>query len=125
MATLDASAEHTWPDTLAIMGWSVDPEGFGVIFDRSIPAFAAAKLRGGMETLLARHGRCPPDQCRAVRLSPGRDEGRRGDRAFAATRPGRLSTSEREVLRKHGNMSAPTALFVLKRVLERGDARTI
>ena len=28
---------------------------------------------------------------------------------------------ERAVLREHGNMSAPTALFVLKRVLEAGE----
>ena len=36
------SGQHTWPDTLDIMGWSVDPEGLGVIFDRAIPPFAAA-----------------------------------------------------------------------------------
>ena len=31
------SGQHTWPDTLDIMGWRIDQEGFGVIFDRAIP----------------------------------------------------------------------------------------
>ena len=30
---------------------------------------------------------------------------------------------EREVLRDYGNMSAPTVLFVLERLLERGPSR--
>ena len=38
------TGHHTWPDTLDIMGWKVDPVGFGVIFDQSIPAFARERL---------------------------------------------------------------------------------
>ena len=34
---IEACGEKLWPDTLDIMGWSVDPEGFGVIFQRTIP----------------------------------------------------------------------------------------
>ncbi|HEY5409763.1 MAG TPA: hypothetical protein VIJ94_03445, partial [Caulobacteraceae bacterium] len=29
---IEGSGQHTWPDTLDIMGWNVDPSGFGVIF---------------------------------------------------------------------------------------------
>src|SRR4029079_19835848 len=36
---IEATGEKQWPDTLDIMGWSVDPEGFGVIFQRTIPDF--------------------------------------------------------------------------------------
>jgi alkylresorcinol/alkylpyrone synthase len=36
-ATDRAAGEHLWPDTLDIMGWNVDPQGFGVIFQRTIP----------------------------------------------------------------------------------------
>src|SRR5205814_8122218 len=36
---IEATGEKLWPDTLDIMGWSVDPEGFGVIFQRTIPDF--------------------------------------------------------------------------------------
>jgi alkylresorcinol/alkylpyrone synthase len=28
---IEHSGEHLWPDTLDVMGWSVDPQGFGVI----------------------------------------------------------------------------------------------
>src|SRR5262245_10504197 len=38
------TGDHTWTDTLDIMGWQVDPVGFGVIFDQSIPAFAYQRL---------------------------------------------------------------------------------
>ena len=39
-AEVAATGEHTWPDTLDIMGWRVDPQGFGVIFAQAIPPFA-------------------------------------------------------------------------------------
>src|SRR5450631_3979721 len=39
-AAVEMSGQHTWPDTLDIMGWRIDPQGFGVIFDRAIPPFA-------------------------------------------------------------------------------------
>jgi alkylresorcinol/alkylpyrone synthase len=118
LAKLDASAEHTWPDTLAIMGWSVDPEGFGVIFDRSIPAFAATKLRGGMESLLAGMDVAPESVARFV-CHPGGSKVVEAIERSLQLGQGALEI-ERDVLREHGNMSAPTALFVLKRVLERG-----
>ncbi|HEX4096993.1 MAG TPA: type III polyketide synthase, partial [Caulobacteraceae bacterium] len=56
LAEITAAAEHTWPDSLDIMGWNVDPLGFGVIFDRSIPTFAQSNLRPAMEAALARMG---------------------------------------------------------------------
>ena len=40
---IENAGEHLWPDTLDIMGWSVDPEGFGVIFRRTIPEFVTAQ----------------------------------------------------------------------------------
>ena len=47
LAEITRRGEHTWPDSLDIMGWNVDPLGFGVIFDRAIPTFAEANLRAG------------------------------------------------------------------------------
>ncbi|WP_238941573.1 type III polyketide synthase [Jannaschia sp. Os4] len=41
--TVAPGAQHRWPDTLGIMGWDVDDEGLGVVFDRSIPDFATAR----------------------------------------------------------------------------------
>jgi alkylresorcinol/alkylpyrone synthase len=28
VAEMEGGAEHHWPDTLDVMGWSVDPQGF-------------------------------------------------------------------------------------------------
>jgi alkylresorcinol/alkylpyrone synthase len=28
---VEMSGQHTWPETLDIMGWKIDPQGFGVI----------------------------------------------------------------------------------------------
>ena len=42
--SIGATAEHTWPGTLDIMGWSVDPAGFGVVLSRSLPRFVEERL---------------------------------------------------------------------------------
>ena len=52
IATTTRSAEFSWPDTLDIMGWAIDGEGFGVIFDRSIPDFIEARFATAMRRLL-------------------------------------------------------------------------
>jgi alkylresorcinol/alkylpyrone synthase len=113
--TIEGGAEHTWPDTLDIMGWRVDPEGFGVIFDRSIPTFAAEHLRKAMETMLRGLGLGMADVGRFV-FHPGGAKVVEAVELALSLDPGALA-EERGVLRDHGNMSAPTALFVLERVL--------
>src|SRR6201987_598476 len=51
---VEASGEKLWPDTLDIMGWSVDPEGFGVIFQRTIPDFVTENMGPAVREILAR-----------------------------------------------------------------------
>src|SRR5260370_11100157 len=36
LALIEGAGQHMWPDTLDIMGWNVDGQGLGVIFDRDI-----------------------------------------------------------------------------------------
>ena len=117
-AHLAASAERTWPDTLDIMGWRIDATGLGVIFARSIPPFVAENLRPAMESMLQQDGREIEDVDRFV-CHPG------GVKVIAALErslslPQGSLDHEREVLADHGNMSAPTALFVLDRVRQAG-----
>src|ERR1700687_4846579 len=50
---IENAGEHLWPDTLGIMGWSVDPEGFGVVFQRTIPEFVTAHLKPAVVQILA------------------------------------------------------------------------
>jgi alkylresorcinol/alkylpyrone synthase len=115
LAEVTGAAEHTWPGTLDIMGWNVDPLGFGVIFDRSIPTFAEANLRPAMDGALTQMGLTMADVDRFV-CHPGGSKVIEAMEKSLDLGQGAL-TFEREVLSDHGNMSAPTAIFVLERAL--------
>ncbi|MEJ0095933.1 MAG: type III polyketide synthase [Methylocella sp.] len=113
---VEGAGEYLWPDTLDIMGWSVDPEGFGVIFQSSIPAFVHENMRTAVSDILARFDLSIDDVERFI-CHPG---GARVVKALeAALSLGQGSLDhERSVLADHGNMSAPTVLFVLERMLK-------
>lgn len=113
-ATVSASAQHTWPDTLDIMGWRIDPTGLGVIFARSIPPFAREHLRAAMQSMLA-GGPVAFDEVDRFICHPGGAKVIEALEHALSIDQGGLD-HERAVLRDHGNMSAPTALFVLDRV---------
>ena len=118
LAFVEASGEHTWPNTLDIMGWTIEPEGLGVIFAQAIPPFVHANVGPAIRGILARSGHTLEGVDRFV-CHPG------GKRVVLALEyalslaPGTLD-HERAVLSAHGNMSSPTVLFVLERVLEGG-----
>jgi alkylresorcinol/alkylpyrone synthase len=118
IADIGAGGEVLWPDTLGIMGWSVEDPGLGVIFDRSIPPFVEENMADGVRQIAARAG-IGIDEIDRFICHPG------GSKVVAALeqslklREGALD-HEREVLRNYGNMSAPTVLFVLERVLKAG-----
>jgi alkylresorcinol/alkylpyrone synthase len=116
--TVEGSGEHTWPDTLDIMGWNVDPQGFGVIFARAIPPFAEAHLGAAIDAILAGMGLERRDVDRFV-CHPGGAKVITALETALGLQSGMLD-EERAVLRDHGNMSAPTVLFVLERVLAAG-----
>src|SRR6266702_7187089 len=63
---IEATGEKLWPDTLDIMGWSVDPEGFGVIFQRTIPDFVRENMGSAVAEILSRMERCHGDIDRFV-----------------------------------------------------------
>lgn len=124
IAEVEASGQHMWPDTLDIMGWSVDPEGFGVIFDRAIPPFAEAHMAAAVSGILQRSGLALDDIDRFAFHPGGTKVVNALERAFSL-RQGSLD-HERDVLADYGNMSAPTALFVLDRLIRAGlPARTL
>lgn len=118
-ALIGEGVEHTWPDTLFIMGWNVERDGLGVVFDRSIPPFVHENYRVAAEEALLRMDLSRSDVDRLV-CHPG---GAKVVDAIEAamTLPSGSLDAEREVLRRHGNMSAPTVLFVLDEVLRRGS----
>ncbi len=117
--TLGDGQEHIWPDTLAIMGWDVDENGLGVVFDRSIPTFVEENFRAALLKMLAGADIALDAVDRFV-CHPG---GAKVLEAIESTMklPRGSLDAERDTLRAAGNMSAPTALFVLDRVLKSGQ----
>jgi alkylresorcinol/alkylpyrone synthase len=117
LGEIEHAGEHTWPDTVDVMGWRTDPQGFGAIFSRSIPDLAASDLRPAADGFLARHELDFSD-VNGFAFHPG------GTKVVSALEQafelgqGQLH-HEREVLADFGNMSAPTVLFVLEKELTR------
>ncbi|HKJ62624.1 MAG TPA: 3-oxoacyl-[acyl-carrier-protein] synthase III C-terminal domain-containing protein, partial [Hyphomicrobiales bacterium] len=118
LATIDSACEYSWPDTLDIMGWSVDPEGFGVIFDRSIPSFAEENLALAVFEICRKYG-IDQDSIGRYICHPGGAKVIDAIESAMNLGAGTLD-HERDVLANYGNMSAPTALFVLDRILREG-----
>jgi len=110
-----AGAEHSWPNTLDIMGWTVDPAGFGVVLSRSLPRFIEQKLAqparrfASAAQLTAPQFVCHPGGAKVLDAVETALELKKGS-----------LRDEREILRGHGNMSAPSVLFVLDRIIRRG-----
>ena len=123
LARVRGSTEHTWPGTLDVMGWTVYPVGFGVVLSRSVPTFVerrfpavARKLLAAVDIARNRIGRyvCHPGGGRVIDAI---------ETALSIAR-GTLD-HERAILSEYGNMSAPTVLFALERVLRAQPAGTL
>ncbi len=115
---LGGAGEFTWPDSLPVMGWRIEDDGFGVLFSRDIPALVRRELRAVTDAFLAGQG-TGREALAGYICHPG------GIKVLAALEdafgvaPGSLDHS-REVLRDVGNLSAATVLFVLHRTLANG-----
>jgi alkylresorcinol/alkylpyrone synthase len=116
--TIEHSGEHLWPDTLGIMGWNVDPEGFGVIFQRTIPNFVTENLTPALTRILEGMGLTMADIDRFI-CHPGGARVIHALETALALHQGTLD-HERQVIADCGNMSAPTVLFVLERARNEG-----
>jgi alkylresorcinol/alkylpyrone synthase len=113
-----ATGEHTWPDTLDIMGWRVDPAGLGVVLDPHLPAFVQRRFSEGWDRFRSDAGLSREDVGRFV-CHPGGAKVLPAIEGSLGLDEGALH-HERAVLSDFGNMSAPTVFFVLERVLKSG-----
>ncbi|MFC6920556.1 type III polyketide synthase [Meiothermus taiwanensis] len=101
------------PDSYEVMGWDLGLEGLQVRFAQSIPALVEGALGPLIQDGLAEYGLSSRD-IETWTLHPG------GAKVLAAYRSG-LGVDEKSleaafcVLKKYGNMSSPTVLFVLER----------
>lgn len=111
-----SGVQHTWPSSLDIMGWEVGNDGLEVVFDRDIPPFVRRQITPVVNDFLQKLN-LTRDSVMRFGFHPGGTKVLEALEAALALNPGSLDI-ERDVLKDHGNMSAPTVLFVLKRLLE-------
>ncbi len=118
LCALEGFASDVVPDTAEVLSWRIGDRGFRMGLDaaapkavgRAVPAFVAGLLAaGGWER----------DQVAFWAVHPG---GRAILEAVerALKLPVAALESARAVLREYGNMSSPTLLFVLERLLAQG-----
>jgi alkylresorcinol/alkylpyrone synthase len=116
--TIESTGEHLWPDTLDVMGWSIDPLGFGVILRRTVPEFVNEELRPALARILTRMQLSLADIGRFI-CHPGGAKVINAIETALALDQGTLD-HERDVIAEYGNMSAPTVLFILERARKKG-----
>ena len=117
-----ADGEHTWHNSLDVMGWEVTGRGLEVVMSRSIPNIVKRYMRDATDDFLDSVGLCLADIDDLVCHPGGAKVLDALEGAFDLPN-GKLAVS-REILHKYGNMSAATVMFVLKRVLETAAANS-
>jgi alkylresorcinol/alkylpyrone synthase len=118
LGTIGVGGEHTWRDSLDIMGWRVDNLGLDVVFSYSIPTVVTEDYPEALTGFLARNGVALKDLARSC-CHPGGVKVIEALEDVLRLERGALDI-ERGVLRDYGNMSAPSVLFVLDRIRQTG-----
>jgi alkylresorcinol/alkylpyrone synthase len=112
---LTASASHVWADTIDMMGWEIGDTGFDLVLSRDIPAFVRSDFAPVVDAFLRVQGLSIADMAEPA-CHPG---GGRVVDALADYFNSDLPAT-RATLARHGNMSSPTLMFVLKALMDAG-----
>ncbi len=115
---LGASGEHTWPDSLDVMGWAVGDDGLKVIFSGNIPDLVRNDLRPVVERFYTDHD-LQPEEIDGYLCHPGGAKVLDALEECFGLQHGAMRHA-RAVLREHGNMSSVTVLFVLAAAMADG-----
>lgn len=115
-AEILGSFSRLFDDSEGVVAWEVVDQGLKLKLDRSAPETVNQQLRMALQQGLQEYG-LDLDEVGHYALHPG------GAKVLEAYRQalgicGRMLAPAAEVLAEYGNMSSPTALFVLRRILE-------
>lgn len=116
-----ASGSYLFPDSEFAMTWNIGDHGFEMTLSTRVPGLIGKHLRPWLESWLQDNGLGVAD-IRSWAVHPG------GPRILSDVENAlgleRDSTHvSREVLSEHGNMSSPTVLFILDRLIRRDAPR--
>jgi alkylresorcinol/alkylpyrone synthase len=109
---ISAWSEYTWPDSLEVMGWDVVDDGLKAVFSRDIPSIVRNDMGAITQDFLARYGIGTAD-ISGFLCHPGGTKVLDAIEDALGLAQGSLAHS-RDVLRRFGNMSAATVMFVME-----------
>ncbi|WP_229953899.1 type III polyketide synthase [Parasphingorhabdus litoris] len=115
--------QKTWPDSRDMMGWDIGETGFDLVLARDIPTFVAKDFTPFCDQFLSEQGLEKSDMSEPACHPGGGRVVEALEDYFAPELPGIPAT--REVLKHHGNMSSPTVLFVLEKLLSSNPKRPV
>ena len=120
---LTTTGSRVFPGSREDMTWTIDDHGFRMTLSPRVPGLIRRHLPDWLGSWLGEHGLTPAD-VGSWAVHPG------GPRILDAVeeamelQPTALAAS-RAVLEEHGNMSSPTVLFILERLLRQDAPRPV
>jgi predicted naringenin-chalcone synthase len=113
---LAATGSCVLPDSHDAMSWSISDHGFQMQLSARVPELVSVHLRPWLESWLAGYG-LTVSRIGSWAVHPG------GPRILSAVEAAlgldeQATAISREVLRNYGNLSSPTVLFVLQRMMQ-------
>ncbi len=124
-ATIGACVQRTWPETIAMMGWDIGDTGFDLVLAKNIPVFVGQEFAPMCDAYLQAQGLTLADLGEpACHPGGGRVVDALAD-YFVPDAPDNAAAlpATRTILRDYGNMSSPTVLFVLKKLLDESHGK--
>ena len=98
------SSEYTWKNTLNLMGWTIENDSLGVLFDKSIPEFISYKLKDVIDDFSTK-------KIAGYIMHPGGSKIIDSYKKIFSNHNSLLKSEE--VLEKYGNISSVTIFLVL------------
>jgi alkylresorcinol/alkylpyrone synthase len=113
-----AAQSKLYYDSLDVMGWEFQEQGFKVLFSQDIPTIISKNIYEDVISFLKKNNLELSDIKNFI-FHPG---GKKVLSAYeeALPVPGDFLKNTREVMNENGNMSAATVLYVLERFIDRG-----
>jgi alkylresorcinol/alkylpyrone synthase len=113
-----ASGEWCWGNTEHIMGWDIKDDGFGIVLSPELPSLMKGALAPALDDFLDRNGFSLSD-FNGFLFHPGGRKVLETVEEVLGLKRDQLRHSW-EVLRRYGNMSSATLLFVMEHAIQSG-----
>jgi alkylresorcinol/alkylpyrone synthase len=112
-----ATRSNFYPDTERVMGWDISEKGFKIVLSRDVPDVVRARLGHDVDEFLEDEG-LQRDDIRSWVIHTGGPKVLEATADALALKNGALDASW-ECLRRTGNLSSASVLFVLEEVMKK------